>query len=627
MGTVIDVHAAGKSDLDAVADDRLSGQYLAEGPISASVGEDEQVAFVIMNKRGGVTVDRGGDSETYKPGRNYRTLVAVTDVRLLIAVGGAGDSGDRIVSVPLSTITGVDTESSFLGGALVVETDAGEQWSIPCRDDLAPVTSYLQHAKRAWSKADRLLAEVDERITAAEDRLETDDHEGALELADDAISVVAHAREELSTFEIGRGVVANADFERREASIRTIQRRVHAGVASEQLTLARDASESRQYRTAHDHFERASDACERAMAIDADEPSDEELADRRAEIERELAALERAPAAVAADALEDAGTNDDPEDRAAALERALDTQRDLLGLCWGPEATFEGDPEQIRERIVGIVDEIVAARLDAVRQSLVAADRLAVRDRPEQALAECDRATEQLDAARDVARELVPDRVETIDTWAETVDEQRARVEDDGSAVTADAASVSGEVATAAGPASTESAEPTDGVVAGTTTVQEVAVSEDDATGATADSEQGDPESPEEKVAALDQSSFTRLIADVWRELDWQTTAFTESVDQYDVMATREQPVELRMLVWAVHSPDSELDTTVVDRCATDRANVDRADVAALVTTGSVPEPVRERASEHNVKLLEREDLLALLEREELDHLVDEFQG
>ena len=626
MGTVIDVHGSGKAGLDAATDERLSGQYLADRPLSASVGDNEQVAFVIVNKRGGVTVERKSGSESYKPGRNYRTLVAVTDVRLLIAVGGAGESGDRIVSVPLSTITGVDTEQSFLGGALVVATDAGEQWSIPCRGDLEPVASYLQRAKQAWSKADRLLSEVDERIAAAEGRLEDDDYEGARELADDAISVVAHAREELTTAEMGRGVLANADFEQREASIRTIQRRVHTGVADTQRKLAQDASESGQYRTARDHFERASDACERAMAIDADESTDDELADRRAEIERELAALERAPAAAAAAALEDAHEIDDPDERAAALERALDTQRDLLGLCWGPQAAFEGDPEQIRERIVDIVDEIVAARLDAVRQSLVAADRLAVRDRPEQARTECDRAAEQLDAAREVARELVPDRIETIDTWAETIDEQRARVEDDGAAVSADEASVSGNVATATGSASTESAEPTDGVVAGAATVQEVAASEDDATGATVDRPQGEHESLEEKVAALDQSSFTRLIAGVWRELGWQTTAFTESVDQYDVMATRAQPVELRMLVWAVHCPESGLDTALVDRCATDRANVDRADVAALVTTGSVPETVRERASEHNVKLLEREELVTLIEREELDHLVDDLQ-
>lgn len=617
MGTVIDVHGSGKTDLDAATDDRLSGQYLADGPLSASVGEDEQVAFVIVNKRGGVTVEREDGSETYKPGRNYRTLVAVTDVRLLIAVGGADADGDRIVSVPLSTITGVDTEKSFLGGALVVATDAGEEWSIPCRDDLDPVESYLERAKRAWSTADRLLAEVDERITAAEDCLETGDYEGALEGADDAISIVAHAREEVGTYEMGRGVLANADFERREASIRRGQRQVHDGIAAEQLALARDAADAERYREAHEHFERASDACQRALAIDADQPSDSDLAERRDDIERELTELESAPAAAAAETLESAREVDEPTERAAALESALDAQRDLLGLCWGPEADFTGDPEQVRERIAGIVEEIVAARLDAVRQSLVAADRLAVRDRPEKALAECDRATEQLDLARAVARELLPERVEMLDTWAETVADQRSRVEDDDATATAESEATT----TTAGSVTTESAASTEPVVAGIATADDVAAESASETAGRDD--EAEPESLTETLAGLSQSSFTRLIADVWRELGWQTTAFTESVDQYDVMATREDPVELRMLVWAVHRPDDDLDTAVVDRCATDRSNVDRADVAALVTTSAVPEAVRERASEHNVKLLDRADLLALLEREHLAHLVE----
>ncbi|QCC50635.1 restriction endonuclease [Halapricum salinum] len=622
MGTVIDVHGSGKAGLDAATDERLSGQYLADRPLSASVGDNEQVAFVIVNKRGGVTVERKSGSESYKPGRNYRTLVAVTDVRLLIAVGGAGESGDRIVSVPLSTITGVDTESSFLGGALVVATDAGERWSIPCRDDLDPVVSYLQHAKRAWSKVDRLLAEVDERIGAAEDRLETGDHEGALEAADDAISVVAHAREELGTFEMGRGVVANADFERREASIRTVQRRVHAGVASEQVEQARDTAEADRYREAHDHFERARAACERALAIDADEPSEDDLTERQGEIERELRDLEGAPAAAAADVLDEAREIDDPSERAAALEDALEAQRDLLGLCWGPEAAFDGDPEEIRERIVAIVEEILAARLDAVRRSLVAADRLDVRDRGDDALAECARATEHIDAARAVARELLPERVEALDTWAETVDEQRARVQKDDSGTTAAVSGVSSDAA-AAGPTTAESTEPTDAVVAGIATVDDASAGSEDDTGPPVAGEEIEPESLAERLATLDKSAFTSLIADVWRDLGWRTTAFTESIDQYDVMATRADPVELRMLIWAVHRPDGDLDTAVVDRCATDRANVDRADVAALVTTGAVPEAVRERASEHNVKLLERTDLLDLLEREQLAHLID----
>ena len=613
MGTVIDLHERDTADSETVVDDRLSGQYLVGEPLLSYLGDEEAVAFVIVNKRGGVTVEREDGGETYKPGRNYRTLVAVTDVRLLVAVGGAGDDGDRTVSVPLSTVTDADTESSFLGGALLVTTDAGEQWSIPCRDDLDPVRSYLDRAKQAWSRVDRLLAEVDERIEASTDCLEDDKYELALETAGDATSVLEHARSELEGLEMGRGVLANADFERREASVRMVQRRAHAGIAAEHRARAREHREDERYRDAHESFEQTLTAHERALAIDAAEPPDEQLRERRSDTERELAALERVPAADAADRLDAARGIDDPERRIEALADALECHRDLLGLCWGPDASFKGDPDAIRDRVVEIVADIVAARIDAVRRSLVAADRLAVRDCPEDALAECDRAAEQLDAARDLAGELLPERLETLDTWAATIDDQRARIDDRRARIDDDDAS--------------EIAEATDVTVAGITTVDEPNDTESDDTDVAAEEAatvEAAPASLEERVAALDQSAFTRLIADLWRELGWQTTVFTASVDQYDVMATRDDPVELRMLVWAVHRPDGDLDTAEVDRCATDRANVDRADVAAIVTTGAVPDTVRERASEHNVKLLDRDDLLALLEREALTHLVDE---
>jgi tetratricopeptide (TPR) repeat protein len=606
MGTVINLHERDTADPETVADGRLSGQYLAGEPLLSYVGEEEALAFVIVNKRGGVTVERADGSETYKPGRNYRTMVAVTDVRLLVAVGGAGDDGDRIVPVPLSTITDVDTESSFLGGALLVTTDAGEQWSIPCRDDLDPVRSYLVRAKQAWSRVERRLTEADERIEAAADRLE-DDYEAALETVGDATSVLARARSELDDLEMGRGVLANADFERREASIRTVQRRAHAGIAADHRARAHEYRDDERYREAHESFEQALAVHERALAIDGVEPPDEQLRERRDDTERELTAFERAPAADAADRLEAARGIDDPEPRIEALEDALEGHRDLLGLCWGPDSSFKGDSEAIRDRIVEIVEDLIAARTDAVRRSLVAADRLAVRDRPEDALAECDRAVEQLDAARALAGELLPEHLDTLDTWARSIDDQRARIDDGDESETVAA---------------------TGETVGGITTVDEpdrtadIDVEPDEAT--TVDAA---PESLEERVAALDQSSFTRLIADVWQELGWQTTAFTASVDQYDVMATRDDPIELRMLVWAVHRPHGNLDTAAVDRCTTDRANVDRADVAAIVTTGSIPDAVRERASEHNVKLLDRDDLLALLERERLEHLVDDARA
>ncbi|MFB6189015.1 MAG: restriction endonuclease [Halapricum sp.] len=590
MGTVITLYVRGQEGLREAADERLDGQYLSGEALSTYVGEDEQVAYVLVNKRSGVTVERAEGEETYKPARKRRALVAVTDVRLLVAVGGADGGADRIVSIPLSTIMDVDTQQSFLGGALVVTTDADEAWTIPCRDDLDDVVSYLNSAQRAWSRADRFTAKADERIETARDRLDEAAYDQALDLAGDALSILADGRDILDTFEMGEGVLANAEFEGREASIRTIQRRAHAGIAAAHRARAHDHRSAERFEDAHDRLERAREACEQALAIAADDPPGDELAARLDAIERETNALERAPAMAAEATLATARDVEDPEQRSESLEDALDRYRDLLGVCWGPDASFRGDTDAIRERILVIVEEALDARIAVARQSLVAADRLAVRDQADSALAACDRADEQLDAARTVVDELAPAKSDAIETWRAAVEDQRDRIEgrhDDDTSEECPARSTDDPQATEGDPQATDA----------------------DPTVERADGQQ-EPASRDDRLAALDRPAFTRLVADLWRSVGWQTTVFTESVDQYDVMASRTDPVELRVLVWAVHRPGGALGTTAIDRCAADRANVEQADVAALVTTGDVPDTVRDRARDHNVKLLDREDLL-----------------
>lgn len=611
MGTVITLYVRGQEGLREAADERLDGRYLSGEALSSYVGEDEQVAYVLVNKRSGVTVERVAGEETYKPARKRRALVAVTDVRLLVAVGGADGGRDRIVSIPLSTITDVDTEQSFLGGSLVVTTDADEAWTIPCRDDLDDVVSYLNSAQRAWSRADRFTAEADEQVGTARDRLDEAAYEQALDLAGDALSVLADGRALLGTFEMGAGVLANAEFEGLEASIRTIQRRAHAGIAAAHRSRAHDYRSAERFEDAHDRLERAREACEQALAIAADDPPDDELAARLDAIERETKTLERTPAMAAEATLATARGVEDPEQRSESLEDALDRYRDLLGLCWGPDAPFRGDTDAIRERILVIVEEVLDARTDVARQSLVAADRLAVRDQADSALAACDRADEQLDAARTVVDELAPDEREVVETWRDAVEDQRDRIgeqHDDDTSEERPKRSTEGPQATNTNPKATDGdPQATDG----------------DPTVERADGQQ-EPASRDDRLAALDRPAFTRLVADLWRSLGWQTTVFTESVDQYDVMASRTDPVELRVLVWAVHRPGGALGTTAIDRCAADRANVEQADVAALVTTGDVPDTVRDRARDHNVKLLDREDLLDLLDHEDVSAFLEE---
>ena len=601
--------------------------HVAGAPLESYLGGREATAFVLSSKRGSVTVEREGETATYSSARGYRVVVLVTDIRVLIAVGGADGGDDRVVSVPLATVKRVDSESGrLLGGSLTVETTGGEQWTVPCRGDLDPVVAFLDSGRRAWSHGVRLVDNADERIEAAATSLETGDPDAALSALEEAESVIDRGVDHLEEFDIGPAVADNAGLTRRRRRIRRLRRRAFARRGDRANERAQRRWEQADYGATADAMRAAKAAYVDALAVDAPRPSDEDLDERIAALEWRMADLKRTPLAEATAALAGARETVDPLWRAPRSAEALAQYRDLLGLSWGPDASFKGDSDEIRDQVTEIVAEIVPARVDLSRRALAAADRFAARGRTEAALSACDAADAHLDRARSVAAELAPDRVAAIEARRAVVADQRERcagsATDPGAVAGAavDSATDPGvDVDTTGGgerASPGETAPPereTDTPESGPTAV--AAESED----AGADAEDG----MEARFRALDNGAFTRLVANVWETLGWETSAFTAAVEQYDVIATQERPLSLRVLIWTVHSPEDPIGTATVDRCAADRAGIEHADAAALVTTGAVPEAVRERADEHNVKLLDRADLVALLDREELAHLLD----
>jgi len=639
MVEVIELEGTDGSSSTAGIDDRLGEDYLADGPLSSYLGDTERVAFVIHAKRGGVTVEGDGDSETYKPTRGHRTLVAITDLRLVIAIGGADAGGDRVIPIPFSSVTRIDTESGLLRKRLLVHTEAGEQWSLPGGGDLQAIVSYLEECTAAWSQVNRFAVRIDEQLATAQDRLDDGEPDAARQAAEEVLSVIAAGREQVGTFDIGEQVLAHADLDSYREAVRALQRRALATLADDHVERADRYEAAGRLRPAHAALRDARDAAAQARSIDADQPPDGEIEGRLQSVERDLARLEDQPRETATTALREAESIDDPQQRARRLADALSAHRDWLGLCWGPDAPFAGDPETIRERVLEIVDALVGAHTSVIEQLLAAAERLHANGRTEQALAACDEADDRIAAAREVVAELAPDREPTVVQWRIATDHRRALIEYDVSrdgsdhSIERDDHVTSGRTSagddrsdheetivagiTARDPDSAESSgsdlDPTD-----TSSWVSITDDPDDSRDSAADHRA----TLDTEIQAMDESRFTEFIAACWRELGWETTIFAHSSAKYDIMAIRRRAIDLRVLIWTVHTPGQDLDASVVDRCVTDRDDTERADAAALVTTADVPEPVRQRAADHDIKLLDRDDLLDLIEDERLDDLV-----
>ncbi|MFW6017306.1 MAG: restriction endonuclease [Halapricum sp.] len=622
MAEIIALSDEERSEPNEQVDGRLGEAYLAEGPLSSYLGDDEEVAFVLHAKRGGMTVERDGGTETYKPTRGHRTVVAITDLRVVIAIGGADGGGDRVVPIPFSAVTRVETDSGLLRERLIVRTEAGERWSMPAGGDFDPVVAYLEDALEAWSRADRFAVRVEDHLATAREHLERGGPEAARDAAEEAVAAIAAGREQVRTFDIGDQVLAHAGFDDYRADVRSIQRRALAARAEGHTERADHYEAEGRLRAASEALADALEATEQALSIDAGEPSDEQLQEQIETVRREQDRLKAQPREHARTELDDARSLDDPQRRAERLRDALAAHRDWLGFAWGPKSSFAGDPDEIRTRILEILEELLDARTAVIERLLAAAERLHAGGRTEQALAACDQADDHLDEARRVVTELAPEQKETLTQWRVEIDHRRGLIEreTDGTAggATDDTGSVAG--------GTTKAAE--------WTTPGWVTISDEHRS--SRDAELGESSGPdaeealggdrrvtaEAEIRTMDEMAFTKFVATCWNALGWETTIFAHSSDQYDIMAIRRQLIDLRVLIWTVHRPGRDLDASTIDRCVTDRSNVERADAAAVVTTADVSDAVRERAAKHDIKLIDREDLLDLLEDEGLAGLV-----
>lgn len=115
-------------------------------------------------------------------------------------------------------------------------------------------------------------------------------------------------------------------------------------------------------------------------------------------------------------------------------------------------------------------------------------------------------------------------------------------------------------------------------------------------------------------LVAMGPDAFSDLVARVWRARGWSTTIFTESGESvYDVLAV-DPGGDRRLLIWTSHRPDDgAVDRSVIERSAATRDRSKGADLATVVTTGSVPPAVEDRAEDLAVAVVDGEGLRELL--------------
>jgi tetratricopeptide (TPR) repeat protein len=647
MKHVIEVENGDAQVLTKTGSGGLIGRgLLHDCPLGEYVEPAETPRFVVRNRRRGVTVeatdgsasDDAVETEQVVPDSDHSAVALVTDVRVLFAVGRAG--GDRTQSVALGDVVDARAETGLRTGALVLDTVTGAQYRFPTRGDLDAVREFVDAAAGVWSRAERHLEAAEETLDRVERAFESGDVDVVLAAVGDVRETLGDAREAAASLD---GAAASVDdrIGGYRDRLRLFERRAYAEQAEQARERGHTRWDDEAYETAADHFERAADSYAAALSVDADRPTDELIERRRANLDAERERLAASPLERAEQAVEVARSTDDTETAVTWWERALERYERLRALDWGrDDPRFDGDREAVRERLATGAERLVEAHCEQARRALDAADGAP----PTGAAAACDRAEPSLDAARAVARERVPDAVETVEELDDRLADRRPgpaatrRDDTDGTETVvvpsegADSGAADGE--SAADDAEGGGADLPDGewtladderddewLTAERTATSTDAEGVDDADGTGGVTDASDPEVVADAgegwtpatLGTLGADGFRRVVADCFGATGW--TVETGDDDAVDLCAAAPGPAGVRAGVLAVHADAvATVDGSAVDRFATAVERDADLDAAVVVAGATLPPDARDRAEEAGVTVVAPDTLVADLD-------------
>ncbi len=647
MGTIIDLTDGDDHDVlhATEADGLFGGAYLDGQPLEAYLGPDEQPAYVLQNKKSGLSIE-GASQRTLKPDGDFQAFALVTDLRVLFVVGQAG--GDESLSLDLTDIVETTAESGLRTSTLTIETLDGERWSFPCSDDPTTVAAYIEDTAQVWANAARLLDDVEAALGSAGDRLSDGEFESAREGVDGLRGTIETATTRIQEV----GPAAHAQIADRAAELRAwlteLERQLVASDAARAHARAHEAWQASEYEAAATAYDHAITHYQTALDIEGPTPAAETLWSRlrSGAAEREL--LRVGPLVNADTARRRALALADPEDAAGEWERALDLYRDLLGLDWGKtEDGFVADHDLIREQTTDIADDAIGDHYEAGVEWLRSGDKLAVQDRQTQATQVYERAAEQFEHAHNLATEIRPDRLSEVET-ASTAAEDRLdgtrptdAVPDDpiafepsedtgdelpdenpveggieglsfhdsrSTAAQRDDFSAETDESPQFESSSSESTSVLDQIQAqkraSTDTTDDAKVPSD--TDADTDTGSADlsAEELQDRLEALDGETLRELVARLWDADGWTTSVVDGAGDAvYDVVAMAEEGND-RALLWVVESAAGPVDRTVLDQCEAAMQNSSRTDEAVVVTTASTTPSAESAAEQSGVSII-----------------------
>jgi hypothetical protein len=130
-----------------------------------------------------------------------------------------------------------------------------------------------------------------------------------------------------------------------------------------------------------------------------------------------------------------------------------------------------------------------------------------------------------------------------------------------------------------------------------------------------------------DELQAMDEYEFEHFVADVWEAQGWDCTVSQASNDGgIDVTATKSTPYPQKKLIQAKrYSSGNNVGSKAIQQYNSLKAESTDVDSAVVVTTSQFTSPAESKAETLNVKLVDGDDLVALVDELGVEHLVEQY--
>lgn len=130
-----------------------------------------------------------------------------------------------------------------------------------------------------------------------------------------------------------------------------------------------------------------------------------------------------------------------------------------------------------------------------------------------------------------------------------------------------------------------------------------------------------------QRLQNIDPYEFEHFVGDLWEEEGWNTTVSQESNDQgVDVIADKSGTIDQRLAIQAKrYSEGNKVGRPKVQQYHSLKQQDTSADAAVVVTTSGFTKDARLWAHDHNVKLVDGDNLVDMVQKHGAHDLVEEY--